>query len=399
MKSLKLVVSCCLCLVVAHASFAQKETETNAEAASTALWVSNFGNQLSQAPVVPLLSNSEEWAWLVLAHQQDESANQLLPSTLVYPHRALNLPTWDVPAVFLNSGMFASSDGQYLAQSEKELQTYYDLGMTYQYIESPVIRQQLQLADDEGIIILSTKEDADGHRIGFRQGDLVLKVDDRPVDTQYDLVIALNEKRGDNTSVVLRREGIVQDLDFELSAVQIKPKKRWIIGVSVDEMDETLRTHLQSSGVVISSVTEDGPAQKMGLQIHDVITKIDDTDVEDLAGLRSAVQASNGSALTLQLIRSGNQMSVQLTPVQADDVDTTINPNVVLDHSLVIPMVDLTVQRNVLPYQSVDVQWDLTKPSQKNEEESGVEAKIQQVLDQIEELKQQVESLQNSLNK
>jgi membrane-associated protease RseP (regulator of RpoE activity) len=288
----------------------------------------------------------------------------------------------------------ASNDGEYLAQSASELQTYYDLGMTYKFIESPMIRRQLKLADEEGILVQSASKDGVGYEFGFREGDLVLSIHEQPVDTQYDLVIAIDARRGKNTTARLKRSGSPQELAFTLQPVDESKQKRWIIGISVQEMDDILRTHLQTRGVIITTVNEDGPADKMGLLVHDIVTAVNDTEIGQTEDLRAAIQKSAGEDVTLKLIRNGGRMSVTLTPEEhSQPRDLSLNARIAQ-----IPALSYTITPNIEFAQPQPlVISDFRKSDSKNAEESDFEnSQLDQLLQQIDQLRQQVEALKKS---
>ncbi len=285
---------------------------------------------------------------------------------------------------------FAADDGDYLAQSAEELQTYYDLAMSYQYIESPQVRAQLQLAEGEGIIIESVKSDGLGQLAGFLAGDLVLRVDEIPVVTQYDLVCALTGKRGATTSVRVRRNGEVQELSVELSPVQIEKRTSWIIGVNVDEMSELLQIHLGFDGAVITSLTEGGPAEKMGLKIHDIILEINGNKVGNSDQLREAVQASQGETLTIAVVRAGNKMTIELKPAEIEITSASSSP--LADVRF---LEDFALAHRYAPLiHNIDIADALLAPS------SGTEQiTLEDISRKLELLQQQVEELRESIEK
>lgn len=220
----------------------------------------------------------------------------------------------------LINNQLAAKDGNYLAQNEEELQTYYDLKMGYQYIDSEVIRKALNLESGQGIVVESCDESGKGYTAGFRKGDVVLKVKDEPVDTQYDFVIAITNLRKDEEgSATVRRQGKDVRLDFSIDPVNIKKSYRWIIGVSVDEMPELLHAHLGVTGAVVTAITDDSPAEKMSIKVNDIIAKINDSEIANLDDLRKAVQASKGEPVTLDLLRAGNKMTLELTPKKVEN--------------------------------------------------------------------------------
>lgn len=349
----------------------------------------------------PLISAAARQGLSLWAVQQTTDESDLLLN-----NRAV-VNNLAVPLLWMNrQNNLAAKDGNYLAQSKAELQTYYDLGMTYQYIESPLMRQQLELADEQGIMILTTDPEAEGAKSGFVAGDLVLMVQGEPVDTQYDLVQALTECRGKNGSVRLRRRGEAVSLSIALSEVQIPDdEKKWIIGVSIDPASETIQSHLQTNGVIVNSVTAESPAEKMGLKEHDLIEKIDDVQIQSLRDLRKIVRKSNGKLIKLDLIRAGNRMTISLKPME--DVDAA-NPNerMALDMTyMVTPRLEQFRSRPVQLDLSKDVTRALSRawlaPSKTSVTTSvtNEESKLDRLSRQIEELKKQIDTLQKMIEK
>ena len=69
-----------------------------------------------------------------------------------------------------------------------------------------------------------------------------------------------------------------------------------------------------SEGAFVYSVEENGPAAQAGLQLGDVITKIDDTKITSLEDLTAAKKSySTGDTSTLTVYRGGQTTTVELT--------------------------------------------------------------------------------------
>ncbi|MGI9517637.1 MAG: PDZ domain-containing protein [Pirellulaceae bacterium] len=226
----------------------------------------------------------------------------------------------------------ASHDGEYLAQSGNELLTYYDLGMTWQFISEDWMRSQLQLPDEQGLIVQTADESGAGYKNGFRAGDIILLIDDESVDTQYDFVIAITGKRGQQCAATIRRKGEPMELAVLLSEIdESETPSRYIIGVSVDEISDILKAQLGiEQGVAVTSVTEDGPAIKNGMVPNDIITHLNGDPVGSVEQLRDLLQQSGGESIELTLVRSAANLSITLTP-QAVPVDPVVAFNAGVD--------------------------------------------------------------------
>lgn len=297
-----------------------------------------------------------------------------------------------------SNNYLAAPDGKYAAQTKEELQTYLDLGITYQYIESPTVRKVLGLKKDQGIIIEKVSKEGMGIAAGFESGDLVLEVAKKPVDTQYKFVIELTENRGKPTPVRLMRNGKEQRFVVKLAPVEIKEKKRWLIGVSAEEISDVLKSHLKTHGVVVNSVIKETPAMEMGIQVNDVIVKIGDTKTTKIEDLQAAVQKTKGESVTVDLIRSGNKMTMEITPSLAKESPKSVPVVWGAGEEGVFPLIyQNALHGNTL--KTVPIQWysPFTDATKAGSPQTAIE-KIDQISSQIESLKSQIESIKKSLD-
>lgn len=288
------------------------------------------------------------------------------------------------------NNMHAAEDGNYLAQTKEELQTYVDLDMDYEFITSSMVRNQLGLTTGEGLFIVTAPESGEGHSVGFRDGDLVLKVNDESVDTQYDFVIAVTENRGSETNALIRRNGASQKLVFSMSPVQVKEDPNWIIGVAANDLSDLLRSHLKTTGVSVTSVSENSPAQKMGILVNDIICQIGESEISNMDELREAVQESNGESVTITLLRAGNRVTVELTPQKRSETTAGDMRATALWNST-IPGAQDGMWMSTMAYQGL-VADQAVQLHDSNEI-------LNQLSAQIESLKVQIEALKEAQNK
>jgi putative serine protease PepD len=79
------------------------------------------------------------------------------------------------------------------------------------------------------------------------------------------------------------------------------------LGVSIADADT-------GGGALVGGVEQGQPAADAGLQEGDVITRLDDTDVSDAAGLTAAIRAqSPGDEVTVTFTRDGDEQTVEVT--------------------------------------------------------------------------------------
>ncbi len=86
------------------------------------------------------------------------------------------------------------------------------------------------------------------------------------------------------------------------------------IGVSVSNVSEETQSYGLPKGAAVRSVTEDGPAEKAGLQVNDIITAINGKEITGRNELSRAVsQAQPGDVLKLSVYRQGKTLEISVT--------------------------------------------------------------------------------------
>ena len=86
------------------------------------------------------------------------------------------------------------------------------------------------------------------------------------------------------------------------------------IGVSVLTVSSETQKYGLPSGAAVQTITKDSPAEAAGLQVNDIITKANDTDITTSNDLVKLVRAANpGDELTLTVYRQGETLTLTVT--------------------------------------------------------------------------------------
>jgi serine protease Do len=100
---------------------------------------------------------------------------------------------------------------------------------------------------------------------------------------------------------------------MENGQVTTKPYMAITAGTLTEEMASQYQLDLKE-GVFVYSVNDGGAAQKAGLKMGDVITKLDDADITSMSDLSAAKKNhAAGDTVTLTIYRDGSYQTVQLT--------------------------------------------------------------------------------------
>ena len=93
-------------------------------------------------------------------------------------------------------------------------------------------------------------------------------------------------------------------------------EKRKYIGVYLEEINKELLEYFgikEGNGLLVNRLTNDGPAEKAGLKVGDVIVRVDGKKVETVGGLSELIQdKKKGDKVKIDLIRDKKPMSVEV---------------------------------------------------------------------------------------
>jgi serine protease Do len=178
-------------------------------------------------------------------------------------------------------------------------------------------------------MIASVEDGTPAHEAGLEPGDVVLafagvKIIDVP---QFRRVVA-GVAPGEEIEIEILREGRRTTLGAELSErpdtyaapEEAEPEEpaEWF-GIDVVALDDPVARELDvdaDEGVVVVGVESGGPAADGGLLVGDIIVKIGDEDIENLADYRRIMKSIEESdrAIALMVKRGAHTYFVAIKP-------------------------------------------------------------------------------------
>jgi serine protease Do len=214
----------------------------------------------------------------------------------------------------------------------------------------------------DGVLVSRVTSDSPAKTAGIQRGDLIIKVDGKPVTDSDDLSNAVEaHKVGEKVSVSLVRAGRERtimatlaerpdDLDDtpswgdgdDDSPVPYAPRaprppraphapmvydwsgdmghlmalgNRGRLGVRIESLNDELGDYFKApggKGVLVLEVMDDTPAKDAGMKAGDVITKVDGTVIEDTDDLSRALRNTSGK-VQIEVMRKGVRQVVTPT--------------------------------------------------------------------------------------
>jgi membrane-associated protease RseP (regulator of RpoE activity) len=91
------------------------------------------------------------------------------------------------------------------------------------------------------------------------------------------------------------------------------------IGISTTELTKQLADYFGVTGgrgVLVTNVSDDGPAAKAGLRAGDVITAVDGETVDASGDISRAINRKKDGEVTLTIIRNKSQQTLRVMPTE-----------------------------------------------------------------------------------
>lgn len=120
------------------------------------------------------------------------------------------------------------------------------------------------------------------------------------------------------------------------------------IGVSTMTLNKQLADYFGiagGKGVLVTSVTEDGPAAKVGVKAGDVITAIDGEAVDSPGDLSRVINRKKEGSVTLTVIRNKSQQTFVVTPSEGGSTGTAGRPQI--GRRIVIPRIEIPTMPDI----------------------------------------------------
>jgi serine protease Do len=117
------------------------------------------------------------------------------------------------------------------------------------------------------------------------------------------------------------------------------------IGVSTTDLSKQLADFFGitgGSGVLVTSVTDDGPAARAGVRAGDVIIAIDGEKVDSTGDISRIVNQKKDGDVTLTIVRNKSQQTIRVTPKLSESTFPTF-PRPTIGRQIVIPRIQFPV--------------------------------------------------------
>ena len=168
---------------------------------------------------------------------------------------------------------------------------------------------------DNGVKVDQVEAGSPAEKAGIKVGDIITAIDTKAVTSGSIRDVIVGHKVGDVITISLTRGTDKMDVKVTLAArpsavpqAPVAPSAtRPVLGIQIENTD---------NGPTVRVVATGSPAEKAGLKVGDVLTKIGDTAVTDAQSASAAVQTHKvGDNVAIEVTRDGKTVTVKVTLV------------------------------------------------------------------------------------
>jgi serine protease Do len=195
------------------------------------------------------------------------------------------------------------------------------MGIVYGGAVSDEVARSLDVREARGALVGSVYAASPAARAGIRPGDVVYEINGDRVESWSDLVnIVGNALPGQAMSFRIWRDGDAVTRRVRLGGRRFDqeggPDAEFWPGLVVTPLTGRMRAGLglenEPGSIVVADVIASGPAAEAGIHRGDIIRRINNEEVDDLAAFYAAVNGRANGELVFRIARQGREFLIGL---------------------------------------------------------------------------------------
>jgi|LSQX01.1.fsa_nt_gb serine protease Do len=178
---------------------------------------------------------------------------------------------------------------------------------------------------NKGALVESVEPDSPAAKAGIQVADVITKIDGKTVDTALDLRrLTQAVSPGSSVTLTVVRDKAEKTISVKLGeapsgAETAKGETGGKLGLSVENLNEQKARSLgipKTTGVVVSAVEQGGAADRAGIQAKDVITRVNNTTITNVASFNNAISKLKADDTAVMVIHRGGNSAIIEVPLE-----------------------------------------------------------------------------------
>ncbi|MFZ0450351.1 MAG: DegQ family serine endoprotease [Desulfatiglandaceae bacterium] len=188
------------------------------------------------------------------------------------------------------------------------------LGVMIQQI-TPDLKEKLGLKTDKGALVADVTAGGPAEKAGIKRGDVILSFDGKDIKEMNDLPYLVGTTPiGKRVEVLVVRDGREKAFKVKISRLKEETKvavpleREPNLGMTVEELTPKLARDMglkEKSGLVVTGVEKNTPADEAGLKMGDMILEVDRKPVETLEIFNKKIGGYEKGDTVLFLVKRG----------------------------------------------------------------------------------------------
>ncbi|WP_437185655.1 PDZ domain-containing protein [Planctomicrobium sp. SH668] len=179
-------------------------------------------------------------------------------------------------------------------------------------------------------------------------------------------------------------------------------EEQYVIGVSLDRIPSGIHKLIgipENCGAIVVDLVEDGAAKAAGVQIADIVLKVNETPVESVQDVGRLIQKTGGTAVTLHIQREKEQKEITVTPqlMKVDQGD--IMHSIVWENAAQSPVEEMAIpaemKEALKKAMKGSIQFQRVGPGVVVESKS--ESELSQLLNRLKSIEESIQKLEGDV--
>ena len=179
------------------------------------------------------------------------------------------------------------------------------------------VEVKVNVEDDKVLYTITEDGKTEEFEANLDDEDAMAKIHEKLAEHDCEALV-ISKKKCEKDAIVLKsKDGCDKKNVKIIRKHKMIDEKAGFLGVQIQDLSEQLSDYFKvkdGNGVLVSEVVEDSPADKAGLKAGDIITKVDDANIENAGDLTATIRDYEpDTKVSVSVVRNGKEKKLEAT--------------------------------------------------------------------------------------